>query len=58
MDEYQEHLVSMVNELCDNSEYLSEWECRFLDSLLEWHGSFTPPQRNVIKKIWRKVFGD
>jgi len=33
----------------------TEWECNFLDNLDEWEGVFTPKQKEVIDKIYKKV---
>ena len=46
---------NMVDELCDVETGLSAAEIQFVDSLVEWDGSYTPRQKAWLQKIYDRV---
>jgi len=49
--EYQE----LVEDLCNLTEGLTNWECDFVSSMLDWEGEYTENQKTTIEKIYDKA---
>ena len=45
----------IVEELCDETSGLTNWECDFVSDMLDWKGEYTDPQKETIQNIWDKV---
>jgi len=33
----------------------TEWECGFIEEMIQWEGEYTSKQKDVIDRIYRKV---
>lgn len=51
-----EDYVKMVNEIDTLGGDLSVWEMDFIDDMIG-RAQFTPRQREVIERIWKKAVG-
>lgn len=45
----------MIDDLCDVTEGLTNWECDFVSDMKDWVGEFTERQKEVIERIWNQV---
>jgi len=45
----------MLDEVCDAESGLSSREIEFIQSLTEWDGAFTDPQKDWLQKIYDRV---
>jgi len=45
----------MVDELCDITDGLTNWECDFVSDMKDWEGEYTEKQKAVIQRIYDKM---